>query len=96
MTVQMEELLTAKIESCLLNEYFAKIEIDDRTITLDKAKSKCIVSTINKRELEASAYQNGESITSSKMSVDFIRKTGTYYVMREIMKWKNYHFDFLS
>lgn len=59
----------------------AKIALDLNGASLDTSRSKYIISASDSDTIGIGAYSKGESITSSEMdTVDFICKSGTYYV----------------
>lgn len=71
--------ITARVKSGLL--FSAQIKLREKKSSLDKSKSKYIVSTSNAKILGEAAYKSGQPITSlDQETICFGGKAGTYYV----------------
>lgn len=76
---QIRGTILATVKSGLV--FNAVIQLKEKGKSLDKTRSKYIVSTVNVNLLGAEVYKNGELITAlNQTTLDFIGKSGTYYV----------------
>lgn len=73
-------IITASVKSGLIISAQIKLEINSGN-GLDSSRSKCIISTNDAKKIGEKSYEKGEPITSLEIkNIDFICKSGTYFV----------------